>query len=75
MKKSTIWKIQLGFGIFLLIYFAMAEYTLPSFDECYKYLIAGFAGMSFVWGIREVLGALAKHRECIKDEKEDTLHN
>lgn len=72
MEKSIIWKIQLGFGIILLIYFLMVEYTIRfnKIDLDFYYLLVGIGGMAFIWGIREVLGALAKQYECLKFKKE-----
>ena len=72
MKKNTGWITQFAIGIAMIAYFLMVRSTINDIDSYFNQgILMGVGGMFLFWGMREILGALAKQYEIRKDTKQE----
>ncbi len=68
MKASTVWKIQLVIGTLMVFYFILVQgIILDISPKIVQGTMIGVSGMLLFWGMREVLGALAKQHKLNKE--------
>ncbi len=67
MNKNIGWIVQFGIGLIMIIWFIMAKDLIGSMDSYLDTgIIIGISGMFLFWGMREMLGALAKQYKIKK---------
>lgn len=69
-KKKLGWIIQFMIGALMIIWFWIMKSVINNIDSYLNQgILIGMAGMLLFWGMREVIGALAKQYSIIKKEK------
>ncbi len=67
MNKNIGWIIQFSIGTLMIVQFIIIRSIIDSFDSYLDTgIMIGLGGMFLFWGIREILGALAKQYKIRK---------